>query len=121
MARIFLLFFAFFLLANLFVARGQSAVSEEVVVTGGDDSTTPPDEAGKQRSETPGGFTIKNADDARHGRASNFDDLLQRTPGLFLQSENGSEVSKVSIRGSGIDVDDEPVGVMVLLDGLNYN
>jgi iron complex outermembrane recepter protein len=55
------------------------------------------------------------------GRASNFEDLLQRTPGVFLQSENGAEVSKISIRGSGITSEDEPLGVMFLLDGLNYN
>ena len=55
------------------------------------------------------------------GRASNFEDLLQRTPGVFLQSENGVEVSKISIRGSGITSEDEPLGVMFLLDGLNFN
>jgi iron complex outermembrane receptor protein len=55
------------------------------------------------------------------GRASNFEDLLQRTPGVFLQSENGSEVSKISIRGSGITSEDEPLGVMFLMDGLNFN
>src|SRR5207244_9518892 len=55
------------------------------------------------------------------GRASNFEDLLQRTPGVFLQSENGAEVSKISIRGSGITSEDEPLGVMFLLDGLNFN
>jgi iron complex outermembrane recepter protein len=55
------------------------------------------------------------------GRASNFEDLLQRTPGVFLQSQNGAEVSKISIRGSGITSEDEPLGVMFLLDGLNFN
>ena len=51
------------------------------------------------------------------GRAWNFEDLLQRTPGVFLQTENGAEVSKVSIRGSGILSEDEPLGVQFLLDG----
>ena len=55
------------------------------------------------------------------GRASNFEDLLQRTPGVFLQSENGAEVSKISIRGSGITSEEEPLGVMFLMDGLNFN
>jgi outer membrane receptor protein involved in Fe transport len=55
------------------------------------------------------------------GRASNFEDLLQRTPGVFLQSENGAEVSKISIRGSAITSEDEPLGVMFLLDGVNFN
>ena len=38
-----------------------------------------------------------------------------------MQSENGVEISKVSIRGSGIESDDEPLGVEFLLDGLSFN
>jgi outer membrane receptor for ferrienterochelin and colicin len=67
--------------------------------------------ATEQNSEIPGGFTVKTADDMNKGRASNFLDLLQGVPGLFMQSENGVEMSKVSIRGSGIESDDEPLGV----------
>ena len=78
-------------------------------------------ESTKQKTQVPGGFTIKSADDMELGRASNFEDLLQRTPGVFLQSENGSEVSKISIRGSGITSGDEPLGVMFLMDALNFN
>jgi len=52
------------------------------------------------------------------GRASNLEDLLERAPGVFLQSENGAEVSEISIRGSGITSEDEPIGVMFLLDPL---
>ncbi|PYI49295.1 MAG: hypothetical protein DMF11_01485 [Verrucomicrobia bacterium] len=54
------------------------------------------------------------------GRASNFEDLLQGAPGVFAQSENGMEVTKISVRGSGITAEDEPLGVMFLLDGLSY-
>ena len=80
-----------------------------------------PEEAAKEKTQVPGGFTIKTANEMKLGRASNFEDLLQRAPGVFLQSENGAEVSKTSIRGSGITSEDEPLGVMFLLDGLNYN
>jgi hypothetical protein len=55
------------------------------------------------------------------GRASNFEDLLKRTPGLFLQTDNGTEVTRVSIRGSGILSEDEPLGVQFMLDGLTLN
>jgi iron complex outermembrane receptor protein len=101
-----------------------SAEVEEVTVTGkAADSLTSvsPEESAKQKTQVPGAFTIKNADEMKLGRASNFEDLLQRTPGVFLQSENNAEVSKISIRGSGITSEDEPLGVMFLLDGLNYN
>ena len=79
------------------------------------------DEAEKQKEEIPGGLTIKAADAMNRGRASNFDDLLQRTPGLFMQTENGAEVTKVSIRGSGVLSEDEPLGVQFMLDGLTLN
>ena len=102
----------------------NAAETEAVTVTGeATESLTSvsPEESAKQKTQVPGAFAVKTADDMELGRASNFEDLLQRTPGVFLQSENGSEVSKISIRGSGITSEDEPLGVMFLLDGLNFN
>ena len=101
-----------------------SAQVEEVTVTApatGSLTSSSPEESAKQKQQVPGGFTIKSADEMKLGRASNFEDLLQRAPGVFFQSENGAEVSKISIRGSGITSEDEPLGVMFLLDGLNFN
>src|SRR5215470_13277962 len=100
------------------------AEAEGVTVTGeptGSLISVSPEEAARQKTQIPGAFTVKTNDDMELGRASNFEDLLQRTPGVFLQSENGMEVSKISIRGSGITSEDEPLGVMFLLDGLNFN
>ena len=102
----------------------NAAETEEVTVTGeatGSLTSLSPEESAKQKRQVPGAFTVKTTDDMELGRASNFEDLLQRTPGVFLQSENGVEVSKISIRGSGITSEDEPLGVMFLLDGLNFN
>jgi iron complex outermembrane recepter protein len=102
----------------------KPAEAEEVTVTGeatGALTSASPEESAKQKTQVPGGFTIHSAAEMKLGRASNFEDLLQRAPGVFLQSENGAEVSKISIRGSGIASEDEPLGVMFLLDGLNYN
>ncbi len=79
------------------------------------------EESAKQKQQIPGGLTIKNAGEMKLGRASNFEDLLECAPGVFFESENGAEISKISIRGSGITSEDEPGGVMFLLDGLNYN
>src|SRR5207247_6889 len=101
----------------------NAAETEEVTVTGeatGSLTSLSPEESAKQKSQVPGAFTVKTTDDMELGCASNFEDLLQRTPGVFLQSENGVEVSKISIRGSGITSEDEPLGVMFLLDGLNF-
>src|SRR5215813_6892169 len=100
------------------------AEAEGVTVTGeatGSLISVSPEEAARQKTQIPGAFTVKTNGDMELGRASNFEDLLQRTSGVFLQSENGMEVSKISIRGSGITSEDEPLGVMVLMDGLNFN
>src|SRR5262249_339591 len=98
--------------------------AQGVTVTGeaiGSLTTMSPEESAKQKTQIPGGFTLKTSDDMELGRASNFEDLLQRIPGVFMQSENGMEISKISIRGSGITSEDEPLGVMFLMDGLNFN
>jgi iron complex outermembrane receptor protein len=105
-------------------SSSNTAETEAVTVTGeAAESLTSgsPEESAMQKTQVPGAFTVKTNDDMELGRASNFEDLLQRTPGVFLQSENGSEVSKISIRGSGITSADEPLGVMFLMDGLNFN
>ena len=102
----------------------NAAETEAVTVTGeaiGSLTSGSAEKSAKQKTQVPGAFTVKTADDMELGRASNFEDLLQRTPGVFLQSENGAEVSKISIRGSGITSEDEPLGVMFLMDGLNFN
>src|ERR1700691_4933799 len=77
-------------------------------------------QAAEQNNQIPGGFSLKASDDMHHGRASNFEDMLHGTPVLFLQSENKMEVSKISMRGSGIDSADEPLGVEFLLDGISF-
>ena len=102
----------------------NTAETEGVTVTGeptGSLTSASPEESAGQKKQVPGAFTVRTSDDMEIGRASSFEDLLQRTPGVFLQSENGVEVSKISIRGSGITSEDEPLGVMFLLDGLNFN
>jgi iron complex outermembrane recepter protein len=78
-------------------------------------------QAAEQNAQIPGGFTIKTTDEMDKGRASNFLDLLQGVPGVFMQSENGMEMSKISIRGSGIESDDEPLGVEFLLGGISFD
>src|SRR5215471_327347 len=105
-------------------SSGNAVETERVTVTGEATESlisVPPEESARQKTEIPGAFTLRTNDDMELGRASNLEDLLQRTPGVFIQSENGMEVSKISIRGSGITSEDEPLGVMFLMDGLNFN
>ena len=59
------------------------AEAEGVTVTGeavGSLTSLSPEESAQQKSQVPGAFTVKTADDMELGRASNFEDLLQRTP-----------------------------------------
>ncbi|HEY0790793.1 MAG TPA: TonB-dependent receptor [Chthoniobacterales bacterium] len=103
----------------------QPTVLPGIIVTGSNPplSLTSPseEEASLQNDEVPGGFTLRNAKQMERGRGSNFQDLLEGVPGLTLQSENGMEVSKVSIRGSAVLSEDEPLGVQFLLDGFTFN
>jgi outer membrane receptor for Fe3+-dicitrate len=74
----------------------DAAETEGVTVTAeatGSLTSVSPEESAEQRRQVPGTFTVKTTDDMELGRASNFEDLLQRTPSVFLQSENGAEVS----------------------------
>lgn len=112
------------LLAIRTSTNAQEATAR-VIVTGQaePESLTSPstEKAVKQKSEVPGGFTLRNTEQMERGRASNLEDLLRGTPGLFLQTDNGTEVTRVSIRGSGILSEDEPLGVQLMLDGLTLN
>jgi iron complex outermembrane receptor protein len=110
-------------MAVAIVHAADTANAPEVVVTSEAESLTVPSlgKAAEQNKEVPGGFTLQSTDEMEHGRASNFEDLLQRVPGVFLQTENGAEATKISIRGSGILSEDEPLGVQFLLDGLTLN
>ena len=101
----------------------SAAVLPPVTVYGTNEAslTSSVQTANAQKTQIPGGFTVKTTEDMNKGRASNFQDLLSRVPGLFMQSENGSEISKISIRGSGIESDDEPLGVEFLMDGVSFD
>ncbi len=116
------------LLASQLLAAADpptAADTSEVIVTATteNESLTSPSEtkAAEQESQVPGGFTLRNTTEMERGRASNFEDLLQRSPGVFLQTDDGTEVNRISIRGSGILSEDEPLGVQFLLDGLTLN
>ena len=60
----------------------NAAEAEGVTVTGeatGSLTSVSPEESAEQKTEVPGAFTVKTTDEMRLGRASNFEDLLQRT------------------------------------------
>jgi len=92
-----------------------------VVGTNAPTGTPSFDAAQAQKRQVPGALTIRSNSVMSTSRGSSFLDLLNGVPGITLQSENGMEVSKYSSRGSGILSEDEPLGVIFLLDGFPFN
>ena len=76
--------------------------------------------AQKRMAVVPGGTDVIDTRSFREGRASNFQDFLQHTTGVYVASDSAGEATKVSMRGSGIQ-SDEALGVQVLLGGVAYN
>src|SRR5665213_2145988 len=119
-------------LLSVLIAAGQEVPPPQppislptITVTGATNEgslTSPPlSQAAQKKKEIPGGFTLQGIDPLNQGRVSSVDDLFQNAPGLVTLSENGVEVSKVFIRGSGVFSEDEPNGVQYLIDGLTLN
>jgi iron complex outermembrane receptor protein len=69
---------------------------------------------------TPGGAFLRSADQFQQGPARSLGDLLRNIPGVRCESQ-GTQTTKVSIRGSGIQTDDGPIGIQFLLDGIPVN
>ena len=92
----------------------------EITVFGVARSLTSPSltQAAKLKREIPGALTI-----TENGwpETENFEELQKYSPGVFTQSDGGTEASRISIRGSGIQAEYEPLGLQLLLDGISYN
>ena len=54
------------------------------------------------------------------GRTGAAKELFEDTPGVFVQSDNGAQSTRISIRGSGIQ-SDGIIGIQFLLDGTPFN
>lgn len=86
-------------------------------------STTQPDiEAARiEINKTAGGVTIVDAEKVREGRVSNFNDSLGMATGVFAQSRFGSEETRLSIRGSGLQRTFHGRGIKLMQDGIPVN
>ena len=97
----------------------------EKVVTGDavDKSVTVPTaaQAKKELLSVPGGTDLIPAEQIRSGRASTMKDVLEYSPGVFVQERFGSDEARVSIRGSGIQRTFHGRGLSLLQDGMPLN
>jgi iron complex outermembrane recepter protein len=93
-----------------------------IVVTGSIGSAVSPDvQTAKQLLDHyPGATSLVTSQDFSLGRGSYLEDYIRFEPGVLIQSAQGSEDTKVSIRGSGIQSDDI-AGLELLIDGMPLN
>lgn len=87
-----------------------------------EDSPISPDIAtARERLQTlPGAVNVVGSEELRRGRGAYLEDILRYQPGLVIQSAQGAETTKLSVRGSGVQSDDIR-GVSVLVDGTPLN
>ena len=83
-------------------------------------STTQPDleAAREQMNKTAGGVTLIDAEQFREGRVSNYNDTLGMASGVLAQSRFGSEETRLSIRGSGLQRTFHGRGLKLMQDGV---
>ncbi len=88
-----------------------------------DPALTSPDTttAMRERLTIPGGATVIDAESYKSGRASTLRDALGWAPGVIVQPRFGSEESRLSIRGSGIQRTFHLRGITLLQDGFALN
>ena len=72
-------------------------------------------------SQTAGGVEIVDSEKIREGRVATFTDSLGMASGVYVQSRFGSEESKLSIRGSGLQRNFHGLGLKLMQDGIPVN
>jgi len=124
------------------VRRGTAAATAVVEVGAGATATanltlhdTPPvlatvtvigtrtdlDETRARAAEVPGAVTIVGPEEIRATRQANIKDVLQFTPGVYVQPRLGAaDESQISIRGSGLRNNFHARGVNLLVNGMPY-
>ena len=101
-----------------------SSVADNLQVTAQrDPSLTSPDTltADRERLMIPGGVTVIDGESYKTGRANTLRDVLGWAPGVVVQPRFGSEESRLSIRGSGIQRTFHLRGITLLQDGFALN
>ena len=106
-------------------AADARELDERIIVSGtAPDPVSPTspgiDSARAVLGPVPGAVSVTGPGDLPRGRGAYLEDLLRFQPGLIIQSGQGTEDNKVSVRGSGIQNDDLS-GLGILIDGIPLN
>jgi iron complex outermembrane recepter protein len=78
------------------------------------------EEARQEMQRVPGGVSLVDADEWRDTPARTLKDVLDYTPGVFVQPKWGED-ARLSIRGSGLSRNFHLRGVQLLVDGIPMN
>lgn len=105
------------------LAQNQAPAMPPITVTAPSVSLTVPSakQAEEQINKTPGGVEVVPATRYLDGRATTMKDMLDYTPGVWVQSKYGQEDSKLVIRGSGLSRNFHLRGIRLLQDGSPIN
>lgn len=105
------------------LAQTQAPAMPAITVTAPTASLTVPSpkQAEEEINKTPGGVEVVPASRYLDGRATTMKDMLDYTPGVWVQSKYGQEDSKLVIRGSGLSRNFHLRGVRLLQDGTVIN
>lgn len=99
-------------------------IQDEITVTEETDpSLTAPsvEKAARELGLVAGGTSLVPAETFERGRVSTLKDVLDFTPGVFVQSRFGSDEARLSIRGSGLQRTFHGRGLKLLQDGVPLN
>lgn len=128
MHYLFLMLFVFLFSPAVSAAEGKdtkASTMQEVVVKGNPEKkslTVPNLKAAQLRAQgVAGGANVVPAESYKTGKASNLQDVLGYTPGVYVQPRFGAEEARLSIRGSGIQRTFHLRGIKLLQDGIPIN
>ncbi len=71
--------------------------------------------------QTPGGVSVIDPETYKRGKATTLKDVLDYSPGVFVQPRFGAEEARISIRGSGIQRTFHGRGLKLMQDGAPVN
>lgn len=79
------------------------------------------DETRERAAQVPGAVTVVGPDEIRATRQANLKDVLQFTPGVYVQPRFGAaDESQISVRGSGLRNNFHARGINLLVNGMPY-
>jgi iron complex outermembrane receptor protein len=101
-----------------FTLRDAPPVLAAVTVIG---TRTDLDETRERAAQVPGAVTVVGPEEIRATRQANLKDVLQFTPGVYVQPRFGAaDESQISVRGSGLRNNFHARGINLLVNGMPY-